>query len=144
MTKGLNSDVPIKDSGIEWLGEIPAHWEVRKLKQCVQLISEQVAKKSNNDIFIALERIESWTGQFNLEIGNDEIDSGVKKFQNRDILFGRLRPYLAKVVVPSVKGVCGSELLVFRPSEYVLQEYFKHLLLSEVIINLIDGSTFGA
>ncbi len=32
VTKGLNSDVPMKDSGIEWLGEIPAHWEVKKLK----------------------------------------------------------------------------------------------------------------
>ena len=32
VTKGLNPDVPMKDSEIEWLGEIPAHWEVRKLK----------------------------------------------------------------------------------------------------------------
>lgn len=32
VTKGLNPDVPMKDSGIEWLGEIPAHWEVKKLK----------------------------------------------------------------------------------------------------------------
>jgi type I restriction enzyme, S subunit len=32
VTKGLNPDAPMKDSGIEWLGEIPAHWEVRKLK----------------------------------------------------------------------------------------------------------------
>ncbi|MBT3388071.1 MAG: hypothetical protein HN417_09070 [Desulfobacula sp.] len=32
VTKGLNLDAPMKDSGIEWLGEIPAHWEVRKLK----------------------------------------------------------------------------------------------------------------
>lgn len=32
VTKGLNPDAPMKDSGIEWLGEIPAHWEVKKLK----------------------------------------------------------------------------------------------------------------
>ncbi len=32
VTKGLNPDVPMKDSGVEWLGEIPAHWEVKKLK----------------------------------------------------------------------------------------------------------------
>lgn len=31
VTKGLDPDVPMKDSGIEWLGEVPAHWEVRKL-----------------------------------------------------------------------------------------------------------------
>jgi type I restriction enzyme S subunit len=32
VTKGLDPNVPMKDSGIEWLGEIPAHWEVKKLK----------------------------------------------------------------------------------------------------------------
>jgi len=33
VTKGLDPTVPMKDSGIEWLGEIPAHWEIKKLKQ---------------------------------------------------------------------------------------------------------------
>lgn len=32
VTRGLNPDVPLKDSGIEWIGQIPEHWEVRKLK----------------------------------------------------------------------------------------------------------------
>jgi type I restriction enzyme S subunit len=32
VTKGLNPDAPMKDSGIEWLGQVPAHWEVRRLK----------------------------------------------------------------------------------------------------------------
>src|SRR5690554_4899305 len=32
VTKGLDSDVPMKDSGVEWLGEVPAHWEVNRLK----------------------------------------------------------------------------------------------------------------
>lgn len=34
VTRGLDSDVPMKDSGVEWLGEVPEHWDVRKLKQC--------------------------------------------------------------------------------------------------------------
>ena len=32
VTKGLDPDVPMKDSGVEWLGEIPAHWYVKRLK----------------------------------------------------------------------------------------------------------------
>ena len=32
VTKGLNKNVPLKDSGIEWIGEIPEHWEVKRLK----------------------------------------------------------------------------------------------------------------
>ena len=114
------------------------------MKHIVKLISKSVEKKESDEIFISLERIESWTGRFNLEIGSDEIESGVKKFQNRDILFGRLRPYLAKVAMPCVKGVCGSELLVLRPPKYIFSDYFKYLLLNEAIINLIDSSTFGS
>ena len=34
VTRGLNPHVPLKPSGIKWLGQAPAHWEVRKLKQC--------------------------------------------------------------------------------------------------------------
>src|SRR5690606_18614873 len=35
VTKGIDPDVPLKDSGIEWLGEIPEHWEVKRLKYVV-------------------------------------------------------------------------------------------------------------
>jgi type I restriction enzyme S subunit len=38
VTKGLNPDAPMKDSGIEWLGEIPAHWEVKRLKHIAKII----------------------------------------------------------------------------------------------------------
>lgn len=39
VTKGLNPNVPMRDSGIEWLGEIPKHWEVKKLKYCLKNIT---------------------------------------------------------------------------------------------------------
>ncbi|MGB9497352.1 MAG: restriction endonuclease subunit S [Dissulfuribacterales bacterium] len=37
VTKGLNPDAPMKDSGIEWLGEIPAHWEVKRMKYVARI-----------------------------------------------------------------------------------------------------------
>jgi len=49
VTKGLDPNVPMKDSGVEWLGEIPAHWEVRKVKRlCLGV------RRSNSD--------DSWQG----------------------------------------------------------------------------------
>lgn len=39
VTKGLDPTVPMKDSGIEWLGEIPAHWEVKRIKYIGKIIS---------------------------------------------------------------------------------------------------------
>jgi type I restriction enzyme S subunit len=40
VTKGLNPDAPMKDSGIEWLGEVPAHWEVARVKHFVQSLGQ--------------------------------------------------------------------------------------------------------
>ena len=39
VTKGLNPDVPMKDSGVEWLGEVPAHWEVSRVGWLCEFIS---------------------------------------------------------------------------------------------------------
>jgi type I restriction enzyme, S subunit len=47
VTKGLNPDAPMKDSGIEWLGEVPEHWEVKATKRLFQLVVESAP--DNND-----------------------------------------------------------------------------------------------
>ena len=39
VTKGLNPDVPMKDSGVEWLGEVPEHWEIKRLKHLLQFVT---------------------------------------------------------------------------------------------------------
>jgi type I restriction enzyme S subunit len=44
VTKGLDPSVPMKDSGVEWLGEIPAHWEVRKLKHVCERVFVGIAE----------------------------------------------------------------------------------------------------
>lgn len=39
VTKGLNKDAVLKESGIEWVGEIPEHWEIKKLKKCISFLT---------------------------------------------------------------------------------------------------------
>src|SRR5699024_8983450 len=52
VTKGLDPDVPMKDSGIEWLGEIPAHWDVARLKNIAQLESGHTPSKSKPEFWV--------------------------------------------------------------------------------------------
>lgn len=48
VTKGLNPNVPMKSSGVEWLGEVPAHWEVRQFRRCLtQGLRNGIFKKRN-------------------------------------------------------------------------------------------------
>jgi len=53
VTRGLNPTAPLKDSGIEWLGDIPAHWEVEKLKQTIMFCQNGIwgdEPDSKNDL----------------------------------------------------------------------------------------------
>lgn len=49
VTKGLNHDVPMKDSGIEWIGMIPEHWEIKKLKYATTIMRGKFSHRPRND-----------------------------------------------------------------------------------------------
>ncbi|MFM6135614.1 MAG: restriction endonuclease subunit S, partial [Sphaerospermopsis kisseleviana] len=52
VTKGLDVNVPMKDSGIEWLGDIPKHWEVKRLKFLVTKIGSGKTPKGGSEVYI--------------------------------------------------------------------------------------------
>ncbi|MDD5461064.1 MAG: hypothetical protein PHG00_05455 [Methylococcales bacterium] len=92
----------------------------------------------------ALENTESWTGKIDLTIGQGEFESNVKKFKKIDVLFSKLRPYLAKVVIPDFNGVCVSEILVLRPSILIDREFIFYKLISRRLIDYVNTSTYGS
>ncbi len=116
----------------------------KPLKYLIKFISEQTNKIKENETYLALENIESWTGKINTTIGLKEFDSSVKQFKKTDVLFNKLRPYLAKVVIPDFDGVCVGELLVLRPKKEILKEFLHYKLISRRFIDLVDSSTFGS
>jgi type I restriction enzyme S subunit len=146
VSQGLNSEAPRKDSGIAWLGDIPAHWEVKRLKTLMQNVVQQTLSMQEDDTYIALENIESWTGKLYFTSKEVIFESQVKRYSQNDILFGKLRPYLAKVVRPSFKGVCVGELLVLRAlnNSPLTAAFAEYKLRSKTLISLITSSTFGA
>ena len=139
VTKGLDPNVKMKDSGVEWIGEIPEDWEVRRIKNSCKIINK---KSTDNLPYIELDNIESKSGKL-LSYSNNRPDSICNHFDKGDILFCKLRPYLAKCIITGVEGKCSSELLVLR---HFLgdQKYFQYLLLSPKLIDLINESTYGA
>lgn len=129
-----------KDSGIQWWEEIPTHWDLKKAKHMFSLITENVSDSSLPKI--ALENIESWTGKY-IETDSDFMGDGVE-FKKDDILFGTLRPYLAKVYKAQFAGQAVGDIYVFRGNKEQIPEYLKYLLLSYPFISVVDGSTYGA
>lgn len=145
VTKGLNPDAPLKPSGVEWLGDVPSYWQMKKVKFLAELVSEKTDSPIAGQRYIGLEHVESKTGRFieNTEGMQTEAESTVNLFNKGCVLFGKLRPYLAKAVVADTDGVCSSEFLVFSPSG-MDAEYLKRCMLLDGFIKTVDASTFGA
>ncbi len=140
VTKGLNKNIKFKDSGVEWIGEIPEHWEVKKLKYLVSLSNEKVESKNSDFEYIGMENIESFTGK--IIKNNNQAEGLSNKFYKNDILFGKLRPYLTKVYLCKNEGICSAEFLVYK-SVNILNLYLKLIMLSNSFISLINMSTYG-
>ena len=129
-----------KATGVEWLGEIPSIWQLQRHKNAFQLISSRCL---NPDYLkVGLENIEGKTGRF---ISSDsEFEGDGIQFKRNDILFGKLRPYLAKVYLAEFSGNAIGDIFVYRSRSKVSPQFAAYLMRSDRYIDVINSSTAGA
>ena len=133
----------MKDSGIEWVGQIPQTWDTKKLKFLVGLRTEKTADKTVLSPYVGLEHVVSSTGtliedyEAILDFAGDTLD-----YKKGDVLFGKLRPYLAKAIQAETDGRCSSEFWVMDPHS-INGRFLLYAVLSHGFISCIDQSTFG-
>lgn len=133
----------MKDSGIEWVGQIPQMWDTKKLKFLVGLRTEKTADKTVLSPYVGLEHVVSSTGtligdyEAILDFAGDTLD-----YKKGDVLFGKLRPYLAKAIQAETDGRCSSEFWVMDPHS-INGRFLLYAVLSHGFISCIDQSTFG-
>jgi type I restriction enzyme S subunit len=139
VTKGLNPDVRMKPSGVEWLGEVPEHWSLIPLKHCVKLSTDKAEESS---FPVALENVQSWTGTF--VPGEGDFSGEGVAFQAGDILFGKLRPYLAKAFLADKAGEAVGDFHVLRPHAGVFGRWLQYRILSREFIAEINSASFGS
>lgn len=95
--------------------------------------------------YVGLENVQSFTGKMVDSKEKAEPESSVNIFQKGDVLFGKLRPYLAKVLYADFDGVCSGEFLALVPkTEKIISKYLFYKLLSRDFIKVINDSTYGA
>ena len=133
-----------KPSGVEWLGYVPEHWKVKQLKYTAPLRNIKLYNKPEDTIYVGLENIEPWTGELLLDNQPDTVDGTVVTFNAGDVLFGKLRPYLAKAAHPDFGGTATSEVLVMKPASESSQIYLTYCLLNAPYIRWVDTLTYGA
>lgn len=156
VTKGLNPDAPMRDSGVEWLGEVPEHWVCGSLKHYANVIDCKHITAEFFDEGIPLVSISEVKGWFvNLETAKltnekyyiDLIDGG-RKPQAGDIIYSRNATVgEASLVAEDMPDFAiGQDVCLIRLSESALPEYALFVLKSGVIFQQLDlamvGSTF--
>ena len=135
---------PCRDSGAAWLGRVPEHWVVERLKSSMANVVQPCDERRLGDAFVSLERVEGWTGRIARVEPGDPPGGRLKRFAAGDILFGKLRPHLARVASPSTGGLCGGEFLVLRPRRSAFSgRYVERVLRSKPVVAAIDSLAGG-
>jgi type I restriction enzyme S subunit len=91
---------------------------------------------------MGLEHIESWTGK-RIEDETANSEGVATRFAKNDVLFGKLRPYLAKVYLAEKEGMATTEALVMMTGETLVPSFLKYVLLSDKFIDAVSGTTYG-
>ncbi|WP_207061782.1 restriction endonuclease subunit S [Motiliproteus sp. SC1-56] len=128
VTKGLNPDAPMKDSGVEWLGEVPAHWHTTRLKyECLSIVDclHSTPAYDQSGDFPAIRTADISPGKLDVE-GARRVTEDV--FQERNI---RLKPETGDIIysregerygmaacVPAGVDIClGQRVMLFRAAQ---------------------------
>lgn len=94
--------------------------------------------------YVGLDHIEAGGGSIRFgSVTNGELASNKFQFGPHHILFGKLRPYLAKVVCPDFEGICSTDIIPISPSKRVDKRYLLHFLRRPETISWAAGRATG-
>lgn len=153
VTKGLNPDVAMKDSGVEWLGKVPEHWDITRIKY----IAELTPKKSevlNTDqrlcTFVPMEKLKLGSLIKDEEKPISEVIGGYTYFKDGDLLLAKVTPCFENknmVVASGLKNGIGfgsSEIYVLRTNNRISNQFLYYRLQEEQFMELGTGAMTGA
>ena len=127
------------------LGIIPQEWEIFDFYEIVEKSKERYIPKPDTHLYcIELEHLSQGEGTLIGYTDSAEQKSTKNRFQNGDVLFGKLRPYLQKYWLATFDGVCSTEIWVFHAKPNIcLKEYLLRIISSYNFIqkaNVSSGS----
>lgn len=136
VTKGLNPDVQMKDSGLAWLGEVPTHWDVATFQRYVYVQEGQVNPEEEpyrSMVLIAPNHVESGTGRLlYVETAQEQsAESGKYLCKSGDVIYSKIRPALRKVCIAPEDCLCSADMYPLRGTSTLSNSFLKWFMLSE-------------
>lgn len=150
VTKGLDHNAKMKDSGIEWLGEIPEHWEIKPLKYFVTHNDEALSNSTDKEYelnYIDIGNVDS----------NGEIEEIVKyKFKDApsrarrivkvgDVIISTVRTYLKAIAIieDNQDVIVSTGFAVLRPRKSIVGEFLNYAVRANYFIEDVCSNSFG-
>jgi type I restriction enzyme, S subunit len=122
-------------------------WPVVTLGSVATLAREGIAPESisSGTLFVGLENITKG-GEFEkvATVENGDITSTKFSFSAKHVLYGKLRPYLAKIALPEFEGVCSTDIIPILPGSGLDRRYLAHYLLTPRMVALASDRATGA
>jgi type I restriction enzyme S subunit len=158
VTKGLNKDVELNDSGVEWIGEIPKHWVVKKLKNICDLSISSVDKhiiENERKVFVCnytdVYYNEFITKELELRVGScSEVEYSNFLLNQDDVIITKDSESPNDIGVPSLvkdtleNVVCGYHLSIIKPRiESIKGGYLFRQLQTKRIRNYYEINSNG-
>lgn len=143
VTRGLNPNVKMKDSGIEWIGEVPGHWEVKRLKNVVECNAKSLGENTPKDSFIKyveISDVDNVHGINNIQsLMFGEAPSRARRItQKGDIIISTVRTYLKAIAkIEDDDIIVSTGFAVLHPTK-CNGEYLAYYILSESFINKVE------
>jgi len=142
VTKGLDASAPMKDSGVPWLGAVPAHWEVVRFRHCCDITEGQIDPKDehfNERILIAPNHVEPGTGRILYTETATEQGAISGKYLVRlgEIIYSKIRPALNKVCLSQGDWLCSADMYPIQVRSDLINEYLFYFLLSDPFVSLM-------
>lgn len=137
VTKGLNPEVKMKDSGVEWLGQAPEHWSIFKFNHCVQIRNGLVDPRHENYknlILYAPNHIEKATGKILYKETADEQGADSNKYHcfKGEVIYSKIRPALAKVVICEEDfALCSADMYPMNGYNGLSNKFLYYFILSD-------------
>ena len=137
VTKGLNSEAPIRNSGVEWLGEIPAHWEVRRM---ASIFREAIRP---GDQSLPILSISIHDGITDEEVAAEDRDRRVSQIEDRtkykrvapnDLAYNMMRAWQGAFGAVTVDGLVSPAYVVAEPMIEFRTAYIENLLRTPMAI----------
>lgn len=121
---------------------LPAGWEVKTLGEVCEYDKNQ--NTHSGLPYVGLEHIESHSGRFIGSLEPQKVKSSTFHFNENHVLYGRLRPYLNKVLLPDFEGHCSTEIFPIKAKAQLLREFLFYWLITDSTVKRINATWTGA